>query len=319
MRGAERKIAHNFGNGLAFAPDVSGVNIGDLDSQIRGDLGQQATGTPIQIIPCHHPLARPHQTQHCRKGCHATGKSKCLVCTLNPEAERRPHRGHRWIGEGVVIWWTGGVGRARAVVPAGLVAPDAAAPVHPLQTAAVADLRREQERAIRMAPEDDAAASADRPDDSCSEADPPSMPPSASDPCVASGAMLVMIGIPVMLLGSVVGWPAASYPTSAATCCPALSHSTRPNQEAADVAMSTTTEPLSEGTPMAKGLVPKMASVAPCGVTYSGDWESTMPIMPLSASCFAQYLYQTDVWGLSGEITLQLQSMPGSNRMHDMK
>ncbi len=54
--------------------------------------------------------------------------------------------------------------------------------------------------------------------------------------------------------------------------------------------MSTTTEPFSEGTPMAKGLVPKMASVAPCGVTYSGDWESTMPIMPLSASCFAQYL-----------------------------
>jgi hypothetical protein len=35
---------------------------------------------------------------------------------------------------------------ARAVVLAGLVAPDAAAPVHPLQTAAAVDLRSVQER-----------------------------------------------------------------------------------------------------------------------------------------------------------------------------
>ena len=60
-------------------------------------------------------------------------------------AERRPHRDRQWTGEGVVIWWTGGAGGARAVVPAGLVAHDAAAPVHPLQTAAAADLQREQE------------------------------------------------------------------------------------------------------------------------------------------------------------------------------
>ena len=98
--------------------------------------------------------------------------------------------------------------------------------------------------------------------------------------------------------------------------------------------MSTTTEPFSEGTPMAKGLVPKMASVAPCGVTYSGDWESTTPIMPLSARCFAQYLYRipmgsitqrlrggANVWGMSGGIALQIQIMvqhwSGINRMHD--
>ena len=62
------------------------------------------------------------------------------------EAERRPHRDHQWTGEGVVIWWTGGAGGARAVVLAGLAAPDAAAPVHPLQTAAAVDLQRKQER-----------------------------------------------------------------------------------------------------------------------------------------------------------------------------
>ncbi len=61
------------------------------------------------------------------------------------EAERQPHRDRQWTGEGVVIWWTGGAGGARAVVLAGLVAPDAAAPVPPLQTAAVVDLRRKQE------------------------------------------------------------------------------------------------------------------------------------------------------------------------------
>jgi hypothetical protein len=61
------------------------------------------------------------------------------------EAETRPHRDRQWTGEGVVIWWTDGAGGARAVVLAGLVAPGAAAPVHPLQTAAAVDLRCEQE------------------------------------------------------------------------------------------------------------------------------------------------------------------------------
>ncbi len=64
------------------------------------------------------------------------------------EAERQPHRDRQWTGEGVVIWWTGGADGARAVVLAGLVAPGAAAPVRPLQTAAAADLRHEQESVI---------------------------------------------------------------------------------------------------------------------------------------------------------------------------
>lgn len=49
---------------------------------------------------------------------------------------------------------------------------------------------------------------------------------------------------------------------------------------------------------MAKGLVPKIGSVAPCGVTYSGDWDRTIPIRPCSASCFAQYLH--DATALEG-------------------
>lgn len=93
-----------------------------------------------------------------------------------------------------------------------------------------------------------------------------------------------------MAAGSVLGWPAASKPMSSGTVCPALSASTRPNQEVAEVAMSTTTHPCWLGTPMAKGLVPKIGSVAPWGVTYSGDWDRTIPISPCSASCLAQYL-----------------------------
>ena len=64
------------------------------------------------------------------------------------EAERQPHKDRQWTGEGVVVWWTGGAGGARAVVLAGLVAPDAAAPGHALQTAAAVDLRWEQEHIV---------------------------------------------------------------------------------------------------------------------------------------------------------------------------
>ncbi len=44
------------------------------------------------------------------------------------------------------------------------------------------------------------------------------------------------------------------------------------------------------GTATAIGLVPKMASVVPCGATYSGDWLMATPISPWRAMASTQYL-----------------------------
>ena len=54
--------------------------------------------------------------------------------------------------------------------------------------------------------------------------------------------------------------------------------------------MSMTRGPCAIGTPTAMGLVPKTASEEPCGATYSGHCDSTMPIKPSLASWRAQYL-----------------------------
>lgn len=54
--------------------------------------------------------------------------------------------------------------------------------------------------------------------------------------------------------------------------------------------MSITRGPRAVGTPTAMGLVPKTASEEPCGATYSGHCDSTMPMKPSLASWRAQYL-----------------------------
>ena len=55
---------------------------------------------------------------------------------------------------------------------------------------------------------------------------------------------------------------------------------------------STGSVPLPVGMPIAMGFVPNMASVAPCGATYSGDCAITKPINPLLAIFSAKYLSQ---------------------------
>lgn len=62
--------------------DVGGVYVGDMDAQVGCNLGQQAAGAPIQVIPSHYTIAGAHQPQDCRKCCHATGKGKRLISSL---------------------------------------------------------------------------------------------------------------------------------------------------------------------------------------------------------------------------------------------
>ena len=83
--------------------------------------------------------------------------------------------------------------------------------------------------------------------------------------------------------------------------------------------MSMTRGPCAVGTPTAMGLVPKTASEEPCGATYSGHCESTMPIRPSLASWRAQYLQRgyEQGSGLRAAFAAQQPPLFGFKTAHD--